>query len=159
MRTLEIVWLHKNDSLISEILTSSRHHCYRKIFSKMKLTPFLAFLSLVLTATNAFQPALQSGVRRTELNAVKNPMEQILRNLSNNFTPIHGHGSLEDDLDDQWQAQQELLKDRQRKNIDKEHLKQKYKDPKNRESFNLDVGLSKKSASKKKSFWDNKISP
>ncbi len=159
MRTLEIAWRHKNDSLVSEILTGSRHHCSPKIFSKMKLSLSLAFLSLVVTATNAFQPALQNGIRRTELNAIKNPMEQLLRNLSNNFTPIHGHGSLEDDLEDQWQAQQELLKERQRKNIDKEHLKKKYKDPKNRESFNLDVGLSKNSASKKNSFWDNNISP
>ncbi len=125
----------------------------------MKLTPSLAFLSLVFTLTNAFQPAAQSGSRLTELNAIKNPMEQILRNLSNDFQPIHGHGSLEDDLEEQWQAQQELLKERRRKNIDKEHLMQKYKDPEARKSFNLDVGLSKKSASKKKPFWSNDVSP
>lgn len=121
----------------------------------MKLTPSLASLSLVLTATSAFQPVARTGMQSTELQAIKNPMENILRKLSNNFTPIHGHGSLEDDLEEQWQAQQDLLKERRKKNIDKEHLMQKYKDPKARESFNLDVGSSKS----KNPFWDKKISP
>ena len=82
-------------------------------------------------------------------------MENILRKLSNNFTPIHGHGSLEDDLEDQWQAQQELLKERKRKNIDKAHLMEKYKDPEARKSFNLDVGTSKSN----KPFWGKDVSP
>ena len=123
----------------------------------MKLTLSLAFL----TATSAFQPALRNEVHSTQLNAVKNPMGTFLRKLSNNFEPIHGHGSLEDDLEEQWQAQQELLKERRRKNIDKDHLMQKYKDPEARKSFNLDVGMStkKSSASKKKSLWGKNISP
>lgn len=115
----------------------------------MKLTLF----SLFLATTSAFQPASRNGVHSTELKAIKNPMENILRKLSNNFEPIHGHGSLEDDLEDQWQAQQELLKERKRKNIDKEHLKQKYKDPEARKTFDLNVGLPNKSV--KKSGWDN----
>ena len=87
-------------------------------------------------------------------------MENILRKLSNNFEPIHGHGSLEDDLEDQWEAQQELLKERKRKNIDKQHLMEKYKDPEARKSFNLDVGSSSsKSKSSKKAFWDKNVSP
>ena len=121
----------------------------------MKLTPSLAFLCLALTSTSAFQPAARNGLHSTELQAIKNPMENILRKLSNNFTPIHGHGSLEDDLEDQWQAQQELLKERKRKNIDKTHLMEKYKDPEARKSFNLDVGTSKSN----KPFWGKDVSP
>lgn len=120
----------------------------------MKL--LLTFLALVLTATSAFQPALRNGGSLTELTAIKNPMGDVLRKLTNNFEPIHGHGSLEDDLEEQWVAQQELLKERKRKNIDKEHLKQKYKDPKARESFDQNVGSS---PSKKKSARGKKISP
>mmetsp|Transcript_23095 Transcript_23095/g.54536 ORF Transcript_23095/g.54536 Transcript_23095/m.54536 type:complete len:125 (-) Transcript_23095:277-651(-) len=124
----------------------------------MKLTPSLAFFALVWTSTGAFQPVLRTAGSVTELAATKNPMERILRNLANNFEPIHGHGSLEDDLDEQWEAQQELLKERRRKNIDKEHLKQKYKDPEARKTFDLKVGLQDNN-DKKKPFWNKKISP
>jgi hypothetical protein len=124
----------------------------------MKLSPSLALFLLGLTASNAFQPALQNGGSFTELNAIKNPMEQFLRKVTNNFEPIHGHGSLENDLEEQWQAQQELLKERKRKNIDKAHLKQKYKDPEARKTFNLNVGLPNK-PSQKKSMWNKNISP
>lgn len=76
-------------------------------------------------------------------------MSEVLKALANNFEPIHGHGSLEDDLDEQWEAQQQLLKDRQTKNIDKEHLKQKYKDPEN-VTFDLKVGLQTPQQQQKK---------
>ena len=122
----------------------------------MKLTSSIAFFALIWTAADAFQPALRTGGSLTELAATKNPMEQILRKLANNFEPLHGHGSLEDDLDEQWEAQQDLLKERKRKNIDKEHLNQKYKNPEARKTFDLNVGLPD---TKKKSFWDKKISP
>eukprot|EP00536_Pseudo-nitzschia_multiseries_P000031 jgi/Psemu1/299821/fgenesh1_kg.2_\ len=123
----------------------------------MKLTPSLAFFALVWTSTGAFQPVLRTGAPLTELAATKNPMEQILRNLANNFEPLKGHGSLEDDLDEQWEAQQELLQERRRKNIDKEHLMQKYKDPEARKTFDLKVGVQDDKV--KKSFWNKKISP
>lgn len=76
-------------------------------------------------------------------------MSDVLKALANNFQPIHGHGSLEDDLEEQWEAQQQLLKDRQTKNIDKEHLKQKYKNPEN-VKFDLQVGLQTPEQKKKK---------
>jgi hypothetical protein len=59
----------------------------------------------------------------------KNPMENLLQRLANNFQPFHGHGSLENDLDEQWEAQQELLRKRRSNHLDKAHLKQKYADP------------------------------
>ena len=59
----------------------------------------------------------------------KNPMGDLLRRLTNDFQPFHGHGSLENDLDEQWEAQQELLRKRQSNHLDKAHLKQKYSDP------------------------------
>lgn len=44
------------------------------------------------------------------------------------FRPIHGFGSGKDDkvLDEQWEVQQEMLRAR-RDHLDKEHLRQKYK--------------------------------
>ena len=113
----------------------------------------------LLTMVSAFQPAPRNFIS-TELKAIKNPMGDILRKITNNFTPVKGHGSLEADLEEQWEAQQELLKERKRKNIDKEHLKQKYKDPEARKSFNQNVGLPDKNiSSEKKNFWDKNVSP
>ena len=43
------------------------------------------------------------------------------------FNPFHGHGSGENDIEDQWEAQQAILRDRRAHGIDKEHLKLKYK--------------------------------
>mmetsp|Transcript_32266 Transcript_32266/g.50037 ORF Transcript_32266/g.50037 Transcript_32266/m.50037 type:complete len:126 (+) Transcript_32266:85-462(+) len=112
----------------------------------------LSLALLLPLAVNAFQaPAHPTTffTSTTELHAKakskNNPMASILRNLANNFEPLHGHGSLEKDLDEQWEAQQELLKNRRAKNIDKEHLKQKYKNPEN-VKFDLQVGLNTKSA-------------
>jgi len=56
-------------------------------------------------------------------------MGDILRQMTNNFQPFHGHGSLENELDEQWEAQQELLRSRRAHNIDKDHLRKKYSDP------------------------------
>merc|ERR1719464_1954330 len=76
--------------------------------------------------------------------------------MANNFEPIHGHGSLEE----QWLAQQELLQERKKKNIDKAHLMQKYKDPENRKTFDLNVGLQQQqSLQGKKNRFGKNISP
>ena len=91
-----------------------------------------------------------------------NFVASFLRGITNNFQPFHGHGSLENDLDEQWQAQQEILKNRRSHQLDKEHLKQKYKDP---NSVTFDVGTvgtkatydnrSQSEKKPKKSLWDN----
>jgi hypothetical protein len=123
----------------------------------MKLSLLALLFPLAATAFQAPSPPPALPVKRTtELAATKNkssnPMENFLRGLANNFEPLHGHGSLEKDLDEQWDAQQALLKTRKEKNIDKEHLKQKYKNPEN-VTFDLKVGLdTSKSASKKRRF-------
>ena len=103
----------------------------------MKL--YLACLLPLAVGAFQAQPVSKSSTS-TELAATKNPMADILKSLANNFEPLHGHGSLEKDLDEQWEAQQQLLKDRKSKNIDKEHLKQKYKNPED-VKFDLKVGL------------------
>ena len=72
-------------------------------------------------------------------------MEELLRKISNNFQPFHGHGSLEKDLEDQWQAQQEILRKRQADHLDKDHLKKKYADP-SHVKFDGKVGDSKQSS-------------
>lgn len=46
------------------------------------------------------------------------------------FKPFQGSGSAKEDLDEQWEAQQEILRARRNEGIDKEHLKQKYGKPK-----------------------------
>ncbi|KAG7348236.1 hypothetical protein IV203_016941 [Nitzschia inconspicua] len=101
----------------------------------------VASLIVAFTApfTSAFQAALPvdraSIMPSTKLGMNgssqknRNPMEDLLRRLTNNFEPFHGHGSLENDLDEQWEAQQELLRNRRSNHLDKSHLKQKYSDP------------------------------
>lgn len=44
------------------------------------------------------------------------------------FKPVHGSGSGKEHLDEQWAAQQALLNARRNGNMDKAHMKQKYKD-------------------------------
>lgn len=44
------------------------------------------------------------------------------------FKPMHGSGSGKDSLDEQWEAQQALLRARRDDHLDKEHLKKKYQD-------------------------------
>ena len=124
--------------------------------------------TLLVGMAMAFQSGLQTTRRPTQLAAQKqrNPMESFLRQITNNFQPFHGHGSLEDDLDEQWEAQQEILRNRQSHHIDKTHLKEKYSNP---ESVTFDVGTvgdkptyeNKNQGGftagepKKKNFWDN----
>jgi hypothetical protein len=42
------------------------------------------------------------------------------------FKPFQGSGSAKEELDEQWEAQQEILRARRSEGIDKEHLKKKY---------------------------------
>jgi hypothetical protein len=58
-----------------------------------------------------------------------NPIGNFLQQITNNFEPFHGHGSLENDLEEQWQAQQALVAKRRSQHLDKDHLKAKYKNP------------------------------
>merc|ERR1711982_88298 len=123
----------------------------------------LAFLTMATAFQSSFtivssSSSLSSANTPSRLFSIKNPLEGILRNIANNFEPIHGHGSLEEDLNEQWEVQQELLRERQRKKIDKVHLMQKYKNPEARKTCDLKVGLqqdlaSPKVSSKKKNFW------
>ena len=47
------------------------------------------------------------------------------------FKPVHGSGSAsEEDLDEQWEAQQAILRARRSGGLDKEHLREKYKNKK-----------------------------
>ena len=113
------------------------------------------FISFVASTAMAFQPPTKIRSVDTQLLAQKSKqsfMEQLLTNLANNFEPIHGHGSLENDLAEQWQAQQEILQKRRSAHLDKAHLKQKYADP-SKVKFDGKVGDSQHS-----SFGDN-LSP
>lgn len=78
----------------------------------------------VTTTTN-----LAMGNSSKSKNKNSNPLGDLFRRLTNNFEPFHGHGSLENDLDEQWEAQQEILRNRRAHHLDKAHLKQKYSDP------------------------------
>ena len=51
--------------------------------------------------------------------------------------PLHGHGSGENDLDEQWEAQQAILRERRAHGIDKQHLKEKYSHEENRKTFDV----------------------
>ena len=53
------------------------------------------------------------------------------------FKPVHGSGSGKDVLDEQWEAQQAILRARRAGHIDKEHLKEKYKGGKSNQLANL----------------------
>jgi hypothetical protein len=114
----------------------------------MKFTVVLAFLASTVVGFQAPHPAAKSSSLAMATQNKKgggNPMEELLRRLSNNFEPIHGHGSLENDLDEQWEAQQELLRKRRANNLDKAHLKQKYADP-SKVKFDGRIGDSTKSS-------------
>lgn len=69
-------------------------------------------------------------------------MGDLLRQVTNNFQPFHGHGSLENDLEEQWEAQQEILRSRRTHHLDKDHLKKKYSDP-SKVKFDGKIGDSK----------------
>lgn len=102
----------------------------------------IPFVLAILTSAEAFQVERPLHVKQSSMMTTtsltmaggkaqtkQNPMEQFLKKISNNFKPFHGHGSLENELDDQWEAQQEILRNRRSHHIDKEHLKKKYSDP------------------------------
>ena len=103
----------------------------------------LLLLSLIATAVAFQAPLVQqksptcmsmaggssSSSPNNKKSKTGNPMSDFLRQVTNNFQPFHGHGSLENDLDDQWEAQQEILRSRRAHHIDKDHLKKKYSDP------------------------------
>ena len=108
---------------------------------KTVLFVLIAVLASVVSMVTAFQvspravrPAVALSMATTDKKKVKkaspnNPVANFLRQITNNFEPIHGHGSLENDLDEQWEAQQELLAKRRNAHLDKDHLKAKYRDP------------------------------
>lgn len=102
----------------------------------MKITALLVSCAASAAAFQAVRPIDRAAtITSTNLGMAgasqknKNPMGDFLRRLTNNFEPFHGHGSLENDLDEQWEAQQELLRKRQTNHLDKAHLKEKYADP------------------------------
>mmetsp|Transcript_14699 Transcript_14699/g.23787 ORF Transcript_14699/g.23787 Transcript_14699/m.23787 type:complete len:122 (+) Transcript_14699:28-393(+) len=113
----------------------------------MRFTILVAYLAYAVVA---FQSPLATKHTTTTLamatkkKAGGNPMGDFLRRLTNNFEPIHGHGSLENDLEDQWEAQQEILRQRRAHHLDKAHLKQKYSDP-SKVKFDGRVGDSSRS--------------
>jgi hypothetical protein len=94
----------------------------------MKL--LLLLLASLLGAASAFAPQFQLERFTTALSM------GWLENLFEK--PMHGHGSGENDLDEQWEAQQAILRDRRSHGIDKAHLKEKYSHEENRQTF--DVG-------------------
>jgi hypothetical protein len=103
----------------------------------MKSVILLSLLATVV-AFQASVPAQRStstgltmaaGPSSSNKNKGGNPMSEFLRQVSNNFQPFHGHGSLENDLEEQWEAQQDILRSRRAHHLDKDHLKKKYSDP------------------------------
>ena len=90
---------------------------------------------LILTVASAFTPQSQSA-RSKDLTSTS--LSGWIDNLFDK--PIHGHGSGEGQsaLDEQWEAQQAILKERRAHGIDKAHLKEKYSHEENRKTF--DVG-------------------
>ena len=103
------------------------------------LTALLAAVTSTVTgfqvSPRAMRPTVALSMATTDKKkqvkkaSPNNPVANFLRQITNNFEPIHGHGSLENDLDEQWEAQQELLARRRGAHLDKDHLKAKYKDP------------------------------
>ena len=63
---------------------------------------------------------------------------------------------MENDLEEQWEAQQELLNRRRSHHIDKAHLKKKYANPK---SVKFDGKVGDDSKSSFSDLWNKDISP
>lgn len=84
----------------------------------MKLSLFFSELVILVSLcfTTGFSP-VQAKYRQTPLS-----MGFF------DFKPVHGSGSGKEHLDEQWAAQQTMLKARRSGNMDKAHMKQKYKD-------------------------------
>jgi hypothetical protein len=95
------------------------------------LASALAFQAPQLPApsTRLFLAAGSPPSNKNNNNKKASPLSDFLRQVTNNFKPFHGHGSLENDLDEQWEAQQALLQSRRSHHSDKGHLKKKYSDP------------------------------
>jgi hypothetical protein len=83
------------------------------------------FLVLLLTLSFNFS----HGLGFSPLSIVRRRQAQSsLLILSGwfDFNPFHGSGSAKEELDEQWEAQQEILRARRSGGIVKENLKQKY---------------------------------
>jgi hypothetical protein len=88
---------------------------------------FLLLLALSLKLSEGF------GFGNLSLIRIRRPPTRTsLLILSGwfDFNPFHGSGSAKENLDEQWEAQQEILRARRNTGLDKEHLKQKYGAPK-----------------------------
>ena len=83
-------------------------------------------LSLLLVATrNSFGFQIAPGNSKVQVSSCSSTT--TLQMGFFDFKPVHGSGSAsENDLDEQWRRQQEILAAR-RGHLDKEHLKAKYK--------------------------------
>lgn len=115
---------------------------------------FLLLLALSFTLSEGFGFGNLSLVR-----SGRPPVRTSLLILSGwfDFTPFHGSGSAKENLDEQWEAQQEILRARRNTGLDKEHLKQKYGAPKKMVSVQVakdvkpaDEEMTQKASSEKK---------
>ena len=91
--------------------------------------------AIVITALVAFVAVLPNMVAGFGMMIVPGPTRTTTTTASTtrlfgwfDFKTFHGHGSGEsqDELDEQWQIQQEILAARRGSGLDKAHLKQKY---------------------------------
>ena len=146
----------KNKRIFHFLCTQQVSKLSRKKKKTMKSTSLIVAFVVIIATTmvEAFHAPIVPVRQQTSSLAMATPdkkskqgnlMEQLLRKISNNFQPFHGHGSLENDLEDQWQAQQEILRNRRAEHIDKAHLKKKYSDP-SHVKFDGKVGDSKTSS-------------
>jgi hypothetical protein len=87
---------------------------------------------LILTAASAFTSTPQSRSKEVTTVLSMGWLDDLFDK------PIHGRGSGEEALDEQWEAQQAILRERRAHGIDKAHLKEKYSHEENRKTF--DVG-------------------
>lgn len=86
---------------------------------------------LLLLALTSFNLSEGFGFSPSTLVHSRRPTRCVLV-LSGwfDFKPFQGSGSAKEDLDEQWEAQQEILRARRNMGLDKEQLKKKYKAPK-----------------------------
>lgn len=93
----------------------------------MKLSVLLPVA--LLTVASAFAPIPQQKISST--TALAGWLDKLFDK------PLHGHGSGENELDEQWRVQQEILQARRSQGLDKEHLKEKYSHEENRKTFDV----------------------
>lgn len=99
--------------------------CSLDEFASTMKSFFVLLLSLAAAAALGFTPsALIASQLRKQANS-----SARLRMGWFDFKPVHGGGSggKQDALDEQWEAQQAILRARRGEGLDKEHLKQKYR--------------------------------